>query len=476
MFFISHICPGGGFNNARMSMETIVVMAHAMGRTLVLPPSQAVYLLRKDRDKQRVHFSFNDFYHMDQIGYEHSGLDIITMDEFLQLEAMTGKLINRTSGTVAYPPNNRTNWDGEDTKPLKEYLRDVALTPLDWAPETCLAAFPSDDGVEHIQELTDMFEQVTKSKPKHDTYRDNPVPVNGTSLDRLREAASDRVQRLCIYDQKMQSADVIHFMCYHKMRVRMLTHFYAFLYFEDWRHDLWSKRFVRDHLRYSDDIQCAAARVVAAVRKRANKWANNIHGEFDSMHIRRGDFQYKSTQLDAAQIVDNIKNDIPINTTVFIATDHQNKAFFEPLAAKYDIVFLSDFKAELEGVNTNFFGMIDQLVASRGRIFFGCYHSTFSGFIFRMRGYRSQKMKKKGWEMGTMHNSFYYTGEKEKNLYAHYDAVYGAVYQREFPTSWRDIDMGIDEIQHDAIVGGGSHAAAIAVDHLREQMHLPKVK
>ena len=51
----------------------------------------------------------------------------------------------------------------------------------------------------------------------------------------------------------------------------------------------------------------------------------------------------------------------------------------------------------------------------------------------------------------------------------------GAVYQREFPTSWQDIDMGIDEIKHDAIVGGGSHAAAIAVDHLREQMHLPKV-
>ena len=54
-----------------MSMETIVVMSHAMGRTLVLPPSQGVYLLRKDRDKQRVHFSFEDFYHMEQIGYEH---------------------------------------------------------------------------------------------------------------------------------------------------------------------------------------------------------------------------------------------------------------------------------------------------------------------------------------------------------------------------------------------------------------------
>ena len=198
-------------------------------------------------------------------------------------------------------------------------------------------------------------------------------------------------------------------------------------------------------MRYSDEIQCAAARVVQAVRNRARKnMPNNPNGEFDSFHIRRGDFQYKKTRLEAHEIYENVKDDIPDKTTVFVATDHQGKPWFKNLTKHYDIVFLNDFKKELEGVNTNYFGMIDQLVASRGRVFFGCMHSTFTGFIMRIRGYHAQKEKMPGWEQGILHNSFYYTGKNEKNMYQHYAAVHSPVYAREFPTSWRDIDQGID--------------------------------
>lgn len=48
--------------------------------------------------------------------------------------------------------------------------------------------------------------------------------------------------------------------------------------------------FVRDHLRYVDEIVCAAARVVEAVREHARKNKNYKpsmeEGVYDAMHVR----------------------------------------------------------------------------------------------------------------------------------------------------------------------------------------------
>ena len=44
--------------------------------------------------------------------------------------------------------------------------------------------------------------------------------------------------------------------------------------------DLWMKRFMRDHVRYVDEIQCAAARVVQAMRQKAKEIAGTT--DFDT--------------------------------------------------------------------------------------------------------------------------------------------------------------------------------------------------
>jgi len=42
---------------------------------------------------------------------------------------------------------------------------------------------------------------------------------------------------------------VVHFKADQVDGTRLIVPFYAFIWFEDWRHDLWAKRFIRDNLR-----------------------------------------------------------------------------------------------------------------------------------------------------------------------------------------------------------------------------------
>ena len=58
--YISFSTDRGGWNNVRMSMEIIFVIAAATGRTLVLPPKEPLYRLAADKvNKER---GFADFF------------------------------------------------------------------------------------------------------------------------------------------------------------------------------------------------------------------------------------------------------------------------------------------------------------------------------------------------------------------------------------------------------------------------------
>ena len=205
------------------------------------------------------------------------------------------------------------------------------------------------------------------------------------------------------------------------------------------------KRFIRDHVRYIDEVQCAAARIVAAVRDHVRKRdPKNAQGIFDTFHIRRGDFQFKDTRIPANEILANSKDQLTPNSTIFIATDERDKKFFDPFReAGYDILFLDDFMDKLKDVNTNYYGMIDQLIASRGRIFFGCWHSTFTGYIMRLRGYHSQNHRDPGYEDGLLPTSYYYATLKQKYTMHTYSVLKDAFFNREFPVSWRNLNKGI---------------------------------
>jgi len=367
----------GGWNNIRMSMETVLVLAHAMGRTLVLPPEQGVYLLGKKQDGHKHHFTFNDFFHLDRLSEEHDGLDIITMDEFLKRKGITGQLNHIQTGNVEMPPDDgRTDWNKRDPSPLWAYLRKVGVTPEGWNPNVCIAAIPASPSPNDEESLSRLMGEILAGKhgpipdPENDIdYVGNPTPTNASTVERLKEMLANR-SKLCIYNKELQAAPLLHFKQDRSEKTRLLTHFYAFVFFQDWRHDLWTKRFVRDHIRYVDEIMCAAARIVHAVRARARKndsTRNNTKGEFDTFHVRRGDFQYKSTRIEASELYAKSRDQLVEGSTLYIATDERDKSFFTALKEHYDVTFLDDYMDLIKDVNPNYYGMLDQLVAYKGR-------------------------------------------------------------------------------------------------------------
>jgi len=441
----------GGFNNIRMAYETVLALAHAMGRTLVLPPEQQMYLLQQDAQK-RV-FGFQDFFPMHQIASEMSGLKVITMEEFIQREGITGKLKDK-NGNVLFPPLNITDWNGKTTavyEQLNPWLRKVSWIP-DWNPEECMVAFPATPARRDAHALQSTYEILQRNgMPVPEVFIGRPTSVYASAAERMAESNKGRT-RLCVYDDFFQNQSIIHFPGKQGLGARLLVHFYGFLFFADWKQDLWTKRFIRDHVRYIDEIQCAAARIVQAVRKRARSRdfkAIDPQGEYDAFHVRRGEFQYKRTRVSAHELYEMSKNEIVDGTTVYVATDERDKAFFHDLAQHYDVVFLDDYMHLMHNVNPNFYGMIDQLVASRSRIFFGCWFSTFTSYINRIRGYHADREKLDGFAKGAI-DSYYYALPEHKYKMLEYWPLTGAFHSREFPISWRNIDHGIEELLNES--------------------------
>lgn len=223
----------GGWNNVRMGMECLIVAAHAMGRTLVVPPQQHLYLLgrtHRDQGDAQAHdeMGFEDFFDIDLLR-SHQGFHVLHMEEFLEKEGVTGGLHGKL------PPHNSSEAWGSA---LWSYLDKVADEAPEWMGR--FLAMPTKDG-------DFMF------TGKH----------SDEVAERLKRFGGERTP--VFYDKKLQDAHHIHFPA--DSSHRLLQHHYAFTFFADKNMQSFYKRFVRDFMRYKDEIQCAGANLVAAIRE-----------------------------------------------------------------------------------------------------------------------------------------------------------------------------------------------------------------
>ena len=63
-------------------------------------------------------FSLEAFFHFGSLTTEHHGVENMSMEEFLEMEALSGNLRNKTTGVVSSPPDNQTNWDSRSVANL----------------------------------------------------------------------------------------------------------------------------------------------------------------------------------------------------------------------------------------------------------------------------------------------------------------------------------------------------------------------
>lgn len=374
----------GGWNNIRMAMEVVLVFAYATGRTLVMPPEQGMYLLNKGNDPDDNSLHFSDFFYLHRL---REKMELVEMKDFLEKEALPGHL------GLPLPENNTLLQKNQ----LWDYLKEVSGGGLRWNPFKVCITFPEKPGMtieEHTKEQQDTLQQHCGKR----------TPV--------------------FYDEEMQKAKVIHFGQGHE-DMRVLAHFYTFEHFMDKELDKGIKRFVRNYIHYRDEVFCAAGRIIAAMEREAGP------GGYKAFHIRRGDLQYKEVKIPAEEVIENTKDIVKANETVYIATDEKDPAYLNVLRSRFNVFFLSDFheRVGLPKLNQNYMGMVEQIVCSRSEVFIGTWFSTFTAYITRMRGY-----------YGFDYRSNWYHFKLRKDSFQTEYLPREPWYIREWPTGWVDID------------------------------------
>lgn len=397
----------GGWNNIRMCMEIIFVIAAATGRTLVLPPKAPLYLLGKgDGPKHR---GFGDFFPLETAEFQKR-LKVISMEEFLKREGgADGRLPipadKRTAVENAAEHCDRRAASSAHCEPLYDYLVESGEAPHVKASHSCIVF---DVDAYHGKGLTFENKQTAKRR------------------------CGERIPTY--WNEAMQEPVLVHFRASEK-EYRLLAHFYGMVYFTDPAIENYYKRFVRDFLHYHDAIYCAAGKIVKAVQAEGEKRGflpdAEGGGGFSTMHVRRGDLQYKKVKIPAEEWYDNTKEVWKPGEILYIATDERNKTFFDPIKEHHDIRFLDDYfeMAGLKDLDPNYMGMIDTIVASRGRAFAGTWFSTFSGYINRMRGYHGMSMM-----------DSWYSWLPRKDALHKWEEMDHFAYAFEWPDCWIGID------------------------------------
>ena len=335
----------GGWNNVRLAVELMVVLAQATGRTLVLPPPDAIYLLKE-------HVALTDLLEFDR------RLSVIEMDTFLAREAHR----HLACAPPPLPVREAARVGGRPA--LWAYLRAHGVN-TEWRTSSHCLVFGASSG------------------PEEESFCNGRMRVRYNQ--KLARSWLLHLPTVCCcpvgYPEHGRCDWGTHWM-------RFAVPFYTFVFFSNPAEDKRFKRLVRDAIRPAAPIRIGANALSRVLTEEGG-------GSYSALHLRRGDFDQRIRGADvtarvARALLDDGKLGVRPGELLYVASDEADPASLAPLGKVFRVQGLSDHArllSHIPGLVPDMHGMVEQLAASRARAFIGSLGSTFSGAIVRARGH-----------------------------------------------------------------------------------------
>ena len=181
------------------------------------------------------------------------------------------------------------------------------------------------------------------------------------------------------------------------------------------------KEFVCNHIRFKNTIFDISWLFINELKDK----------EYYSIHVRKNDFQYKDLHIPCETIYENIKDEIPENSKLYIATDHKDQEFFKPLSDKYEVYFYEDLLKKYPHVDIqyNWIPIIEKLICTRSKTFIGTKLSTLSSYVYRLRGYMNDIEDNRYCIVSEKYN------QHNDKVFEETEQIYGG-WGLEFPNVW----------------------------------------
>lgn len=384
----------GGWNNIRMGFEHAVLMAWTTNRTLVMPPSLPFYLI-----------DFGPFaFEKPGTGFSHFG-DFFNLELLQQLPA---------------------GWISTSEFYRREKTRFGIPARFDkYASEN--ATWPKDGDKDWLGWLGQMFGAVPAGPDRNVIMEPNPETYLASDNNNPRAYGTKKHRTL---DSEVP---VLHFPACQKPHedFRYLGQISTAVLYADVEREKAFHQFWRAAVVYSEDIFKVASAVIAELGL----------FNFTSLHVRRNELQYEDSFQDSASTLRNIDHLLYPNEVIYLATDEsKDPHFFDALRAKHPIFTWKDFyddkteKLKFNGmpVRRKVINCIEQVICAGGRRFFGTVHSTFSSYIFRLRGYVGAP------DTEQRHHNVRYTGLESIDFLSR-EPMDGYTYMKEDPRMWEVI-------------------------------------